>query len=437
MDPDATEPIAIIVKEQVFHSPGGRRGRFMIVLLALLTAVGVVGWQWGMHVAATPLPTQHTYNNSPQYASEIAAAMASCGLAHGEYGPDGSSQVPVIGSGIFQRVVLIVPDGSTSYAVTPFTGQMVQPLTSLQQHATRDCKYAIQEYGQVPKNTLVLAYANGPSAQWTPRLLGVLQYYGVHATFFDSGTTILADPDEFAAEIATGNVVGNQSLDNPDLTDQTGAQARQELVTSARIMAVDGHYQSLLFDTPDVSGNKASTTQGLFATLVAQQLGFTGVDLANTATEYLASQNQTPVLQRDGAGAVVVMQDNSASGSATLKESIALIHQAEDLGYKFMTVPQLDTLPSAAGPLVAHVQPSLADQVGYWMYSGPHIELTHVLRDAMNAMTIGIGLITLIWILAAVWGRFYNYRRVPQWHPDRVSILVPAWNESKVIRRTV
>src|ERR1700677_2390586 len=248
MDPDATEPIAIIVKEQIFHSPGGRRGRFALVLVALLTAIGVVGWQWGIHVTAAPSSTAHTYNSSPQYPSEIAAAMASCGMTHGEYGPDGTSEVPVIGSGIFQRVVLIVPDGSTSYAVNPFTGQVVQPLTSLQQHATQDCRYAIQEYGQVPKNTIVLVYTNGPDMQWTPRLLGVLQYYHVDATFFNSGASILADPQEFSAEISTGNVIGDQSLDNPDLTDQTGAQARQELVTSARIMAVDGHYQSLLFD---------------------------------------------------------------------------------------------------------------------------------------------------------------------------------------------
>jgi len=437
MDPDATEPIAIIVKEQIFHSPGGRRGRFALVLVALLTAIGVVGWQWGLHATATPLSSTHSYNSSPAYPGEIAAAMASCGLTHGEYGPAGTSEVPVIGSGIFQRVVLIVPDGSASYAVDPFTGKMVQPLTALQQHATQDCRYAIQEYGQVPKNTIVLVYTNGPDMQWTPRLLGVLQYYHVNATFFDSGTGILADPQEFSAELSTGNVAGNQSLDNPDLSDQTGTQARQELVTSARIMAVDGHYQSLLFDAPDISGNKKALTQALFATLVAQQLGFTSVDLSNTSTEYLTSQYQTPVLQRGGAGAVVVMQDDTASGSATLKSSIALIHQAEDLGYSFMTVPQLDTLPGAGGPLVTHIPPSLTDQLGYWMYSGPHIELTHVLKDIMNAMTIGIGLITLIWILAAVWGRFYNYRGVPKWQPDRVSILVPAWNESKVIRRTV
>ena len=55
----------------------------------------------------------------------------------------------------------------------------------------------------------------------------------------------------------------------------------------------------------------------------------------------------------------------------------------------------------------------------------------------MRNMTIFIGLITVLWILSAAWGRYYNYRNIPSWHPDKVSVLIPAWNESKVIRRTV
>ncbi len=55
----------------------------------------------------------------------------------------------------------------------------------------------------------------------------------------------------------------------------------------------------------------------------------------------------------------------------------------------------------------------------------------------MRDMTIFIGLITLLWALFAGWGRYYNYRKPPSWHPEKVSVLIPAWNESKVIRRTV
>src|ERR1039458_3110773 len=229
---------------------------YVLVLIAFLLAVTAVGWQWGLARAAKPPPTAAHYNTSADYASSIATELARCGQEHGEFGPGGTLQVPMIGQGVSQRVVRIVANGNATYAVDPFTGKAVQSLTSLEQHATRDCRYAIQEYGTIPQNTVVLTYDNGPTVQWTPQLLGILQAYHVHATFFNTGTNILAMPQIFNAEVSTGNVVGNETLDNPELTQQTGTQARQEVVTNAQIIATTAKYQSHLFYTPSVGSSE-------------------------------------------------------------------------------------------------------------------------------------------------------------------------------------
>jgi cellulose synthase/poly-beta-1,6-N-acetylglucosamine synthase-like glycosyltransferase/peptidoglycan/xylan/chitin deacetylase (PgdA/CDA1 family) len=436
VDPE-TEIIPVYVRKQVFHSPTARRGPYLLVLVAFLVAVAVVGWQWGLVRAAKPLPAAASYNTSPSYASNIATAVARCGAKDGEFGPNGALQVPVIGQGIFQRVVRIVPDGSTTYAVDPFTGQVMQQLTSLEQHATRQCDYAVQEYGTIPQNTVLLAFDNGPNAQWTPQLLGVLRAYGVHATFFNMGVNILPNQDIFRAEISSGNSVGNQTLDNPDLTDQTGAQGRQEFITNARVMAVAGHYQSRIFGTPYAGTTEQTVAENLFATLLGQQLGSAAVNLTNGSWDYSLSSHQLPSLQRNGPGVALTMYDGGGNEASALRTSINLIRQAKGLGYQFMTVPQLLKAQGFAGPVTSQVQPSLADRVGYWLYWGPHVTRAQVLQALMRDMTIFVGLITILWALAAAWGRFYDYRKPPVWHPEKVSVLVPAWNESKVIRRTV
>jgi hypothetical protein len=174
VDPE-TEIIPVYVKKQIFYSPAARRGLYVLVLFAFLLAATAVAWQWSLARAAKPLPTAAHYNTSANYASSIATQLARCGQEHGEFGPGGATQVPVIGQGVFQRVVDIVAKGNATYAVDPFTGKPVQSLTSLEQHATRDCRYAIQEYGTIPQNTIVLAYDNSPTAQWTPQILGILQ----------------------------------------------------------------------------------------------------------------------------------------------------------------------------------------------------------------------------------------------------------------------
>jgi len=433
----ATEVIPVYVKKQIFYSPAARRGLYVLVLVAFLLAAIAVGWQWGLSRAAKPLPAAASYNTGASYASSIATELSRCGQENGEFGPGGKLQVPVIGQGVFQRVVRIVAKGSGTYAVDPFTGKVAQPLTSLQQHATRGCRYAIQEYGTIPQNTVVLAYDGGPTAQWTPRLLGILQAYHVHATFFNLGTNILGNPQIFRAEIDSGNVVGNQTLDNPDLTRQTGAQARQEIVTNARIIATTGRYQSHLFYTPSVGTSEQAVKQNLFATLVGQQLGFVNVNLTNASWDYQVSARQVPSLQRNGAGAVLVFHDSGGNESSTLQSSINLIRSAESLGYKFTTISELLGSQDFQGPVADRIQPSLDDRVGYLLYWGPHVLQAQLLQDLMRNMTIFIGLITALWILFAAWGRYYNYRNPPSWHPDKVSVLIPAWNESKVIRRTV
>ena len=436
MDPE-TEVIPVYVRKQVFHSPTARRGPYLLVLAAFLVAVAVLGWQWGLVHAAKPLPAAAPYNTSASYASDIAASLASCGQKNGEFGPNGTLQVPVIGQGIFQRVVRIVPDGSRTYAVDPFTGRVVQPLTSLQQHATRDCGYAVQEYGTIPQNTVVLAYDNGPNAQWTPRILGVLQAYHVQATFFNVGVNMLANQRMFQAEINSGNVIGNQTLDNPDLTHQTGTQGRQEFITNTRIMAVTGHYQSRLFATPYAGTAQQTVEQNLFVTLLGQQLGSVEVNLTNGAYDYQVSSNQIPQLQRNGSGIVLTMYDGGGNEASALSASINVIRQAQGLGYHFATIPELLKAQGFQGAVTGPAQPSLEDRVGYWLYQGPHVTRAQLLRDAMKDMTIFVGVITVLWALAAAWGRFWDYRRPPVWHPEKVSVLVPAWNESKVIRRTV
>jgi cellulose synthase/poly-beta-1,6-N-acetylglucosamine synthase-like glycosyltransferase/peptidoglycan/xylan/chitin deacetylase (PgdA/CDA1 family) len=436
VDPE-TEIIPVYVRKQIFYSPAARRGLYVLVLIAFLLAATAVAWQWSLARAAKPLPTAAHYNTSANYVSSIASELARCGQEHGEFGPGGTREVPVIGQGVFQRVVDIVAKGNTTYALDPFTGKAVRSLTSLEQHATRDCRYAIQEYGAIPQNTVVLAYDNSPTAQWTPQILGILQAYNVHATFFNTGANILAMPQIFNAEVSTGNVIGNETLDNPELTHQTGGQARQEIVTNARIIATTAKYQSHLFYTPSIGNTEQAVQQNLFATLAGQQLGFANVNLTNASWDYQVSAHQTPSLQRNGAGVVLVIHDGGGSEAGTLQASIKLIRQAESLGYHFRTIPQLlgaqDFTGTAAGP----VQPTLNDRVGYLVYWGPHVLRAQLLQNVMRYMTIFIGLITVLWILAAAWGRYYNYRKAPSWHPERVSVLIPAWNESKVIRRTV
>ena len=110
--------------DQVFYSPGGRRGWILLTVLVLVGCFIAVAVDWARTVTTELPPQAASYNTSVNYPREVADAVTKCAKTDGQYGDSGNLEMPVIGTGVFQRVVKVVHDGGTDYAVDPFTGQV-------------------------------------------------------------------------------------------------------------------------------------------------------------------------------------------------------------------------------------------------------------------------------------------------------------------------
>lgn len=430
------------VHSQVFYSPGARRGWALLTILVLVGSLVAIGVRWAQVQTSRLLPTAARYNTSVNFPSQVANAVRSCAKTAGQYGANGAMQVPVIGTGVFQRVVRIVQDGDAAYAVDPFSGKIVRPLTALEMHATRKCGYAVDEFGTVPRHTLILTYDDGPSAQWTPRLLGILDAYHVHATFFNIGVNILANQQVFRTVLAHGNAIGNHTLDHPRLWLISATSARNELTENARIMAEVAHYQTRIWRTPYGGGDPVSVGNDILATLVGQQLGFTEVGFTNDTSDYALVGKEIPPpplsSSPDSPGMVIIMHDGGGNRSSTMTLSKKVIREAQSRGYKFMTVPQLlaEQPGYATGPIIGTTKPTPVDYAGYWLRAYSPVFVRWYM-NFIRYMTIILIVVSGLILVGAALDRWLSYRRPPQWHPKELGILIPCWKESKVIRNTV
>jgi len=426
---------------QVFYSPGGRRGWVLLTILVFVGCAVAVAIDWAHVVTSALPPSAARYNTSVNYPRQIADAVFACAKTEGQYGDNGDLEVPVIGTGVFQRVVKIVPDGAVDYAVDPFTGQVYRPLTQLEAHAAGRCGYAVEEYGTVPNHTLILTYDDGPSTPWTAQLLGILDAYHVHATFFNIGVNILANENAFRSVLAHGNFIGNHTLDHPELITLSNAAARYQIVENARIMAQLAGYQSRIWRTPYQGGDLVSVGNGMFDTLVGQQLGFTEVAFNTDTSDWAASGQEIPPpplsASPDAPGQVVIMHDGGGNRSSTMVLSAKIIREGQSDGYKFMTIPQLlAEQPGWTGPVTWYSPPTRVDTAGYWLRAyAPVFQQWY--RDFIKYMTVIIIVISCLVLLGAALDRWLSYRRPPRWHPDELGVLIPCWKESKVIRNTV
>ncbi len=426
----------------------GRRGLVALLFLLVLgadVALGVVRAQQ----LATAAPDRSAYHGSVGYPRQLAREMAACGRTRGEVMSSGKRGIPIIGDGVFRRVVEVQRRGGVTYAVDPFSGRtVVSQLTPLEVHNTQGCRYAIELFGEIPARTLLLTYDDGPSRIWTPRLLAVLHAYGVRATFFSVGVNAMAAPGVFRLVTGSGNVVGNHTMNHPVLDLLDPAAARNQLVQNAHILATVGHYQTRLFRPPYGGSNSegaGSIRANVYSTLVAQQLGYTEVGFTIDSDDYAHRAGETiPVPAFGGPGLpgeLIVMHDTQGkSDSATVQLTERIIQKAEALGYRFMTVDQLLRQQGeygVAGRMQGREQPSTADRLGYALVWTRQELLRTGLQTVLTVATYVILGFGAFWIVRALYGGFRQYRPVPDWHPELVSVLIAARDEKAVIRATI
>lgn len=432
----------------VFASKSGRRGLIVAVVLVVLTAglALAIARAGQLATAAPQAPAQH---GDVAYTRQLADAMAACGRTRGEVMMSGRRGIPIIGNGVFRRVVEVRSRGGGAYAVDPFSGRtVVSELTPLEVHNTQGCRYALDEFGQVPPGVFLLTFDDGPSSTWTPQLLAVLSAYHVRATFFSVGVSIMAAPDVFRLVTGSGNVVGNHTVTHPELDRLSPASARNQIVENAHIMATVGRYQTRLFRPPYGGSNSegaGSIRANVYSTLVAQQLGYTEVGFTIDSDDYAyrpGSVIPVPAFGGPGLpGELIVMHDTAGKNdSSTVRLTERIIQKAQALGYRFMTVDQLlrqQGEPAVAGRMKQQEQPSLGDRAGYVFIWARRVLLRSGLQTTLTVATYVILGFGVLWIVRALYGGARQYRAIPAWHPKLVSVLIAAKDEKEVIRATI
>ena len=107
--------------------------------------------------------------------------------------------------------------------------------------------FGIYTHVQTNAPYLAMTFDDGPSAEYTPRLLDMLKARHIKATFFLIGKNVQAHPELVRRIIAEGHEVGNHTWDHPQLSKLTDAQATDEIEkTQNAIRAACGVTPTLL-----------------------------------------------------------------------------------------------------------------------------------------------------------------------------------------------
>jgi cellulose synthase/poly-beta-1,6-N-acetylglucosamine synthase-like glycosyltransferase/peptidoglycan/xylan/chitin deacetylase (PgdA/CDA1 family) len=359
--------------------------------------------------------------------------------------------VPVIGDdsdgGVMNRVVRVVRQNNASSGwwcnslscqqlnlVDPFSGEVYRAATEDEIEQIGDSPYAIEYFGRPKDHQLMLTFDDGPDAIFTPEVLDLLSRENVPATFFLIGSSVVKHPDVFERIIREGHMVGNHTMSHLNFDEQTDFRNREELIGNDRVMRATAGYATRLFRIP-----KGDPDRNALALLQSQQLGYVHVNDDLDTNDWRAAPGvDVAVPPLDGRGHVVLMHDGGGNRAATVRMLEKFITEAKKQGYTFTTLAPL--LPPRYLP-VKGVEPSLGDRATLlalqlvWVV--PSMLLSFLFWLGMGSLTVMSALYLALALICQYRAHRARWPDYPEENLPLVSVVLAAYNEEKVIRRTL
>jgi peptidoglycan-N-acetylglucosamine deacetylase len=348
--------------------------------------------------------------------------------------------VDVEGSGELLRIDATPRDGHRSQLFDD-TG-----LIRDQSYATLPSPYVVRRGGDRP-GMVALTFDDGPDGTWTPKILDILEAKKAPATFFVVGENAVSHPVLLNRIVAGGSELGNHSYTHPNMAQVSDFGIRLELNATQRLVEAYTGRSMRLFRAPYFGDAEPTTADELGPALLAQQDGYLnvglhvdpgdwqrpGVQAIIDSTLASVARNTTDKTQQ-----IVLLHDGGGDRSQTVAALPSIIDGLRARGLTIVPISALAGLPRS----------SVMPEVKGW-------DLVQVRADIGIFLTIAAFLWAIKWlffvaialgmaraiIMAALALRSHFDTRAPVAPPIDparfVSILIPAFNEAKVITGSV
>jgi len=313
--------------------------------------------------------------------------------------------------------------------------------------------YRVARYGYSP-NKVVLTFDDGPDPEWTPKILDVLKREHATATFFLIGI----QTDKFSGLAKRiyneGHTIGNHTFTHPDVSNISNTYMKVELNLTERLFASLMGVRTKLMRPPYAIDEEPDTADQVRPLEIPQDMGYITVGnrvdpndwtsnprrSAEQISSYVLSHLPPCKVEDLRCGNIVLLHDGGGNRAETVRALPIIIEGIRARGYEIAPVYELlgknraDVMaPLPTGQLWA----ARLDRLGFWLFDIAVMGITVIffLGDIlMTGRLLFIG-------AAAVYDRlaekiFGKPAEVESYKP-KVAVLIPAYNEEKVIERTI
>src|SRR2546426_3753250 len=352
------------------------------------------------------------------------------------------------GEGEILRIEARPADGQRTIKVDPSSGVITEEnFTSLPE------PYRVARYGSSP-NEVALTFDDGPDPEWTPKILDVLKREHASAAFFLIGI----QADKFSGITSRiyheGHEIGNHTFTHPDISNISHRYMSLELNLTERLFASRLGIRALLFRPPYSIDAEPDTEDQVRPLEVTQDMGYTTVgnkidpndwrenphrSAARIAADVLA--HLPPCAPNDQrCGNIILLHDGGGNRQETVLALPMIIEGVREKGLQIGPVyPLLGKTRAVVMPPIPADERCAArlNWIGFWLFDLSIKTITWIFFVGDLLMTGRLLFIGAFAVFDRLRPRHYGKPGEAESYQPEVAVLIPAYNEEKVIERTV
>ncbi|MBI2683350.1 MAG: glycosyltransferase, partial [Acidobacteriales bacterium] len=310
--------------------------------------------------------------------------------------------------------------------------------------------YQIARYGASDKQ-IALTFDDGPDPKWTPKVLDVLKQENVKGTFFVIGIQAGKDPAVLRRMFDEGHELGNHTFTHPNIANIGRRYMDLELNLTERLLAARLGVKPVYFRPPYSIDQEPDTGDEVRPLERVEERGYITVGNKLDTNDWREDVVRSPQEMADDiltqiadnkrrglAHSILLMHDGGGDRARTVAALPVIIDTLRRNGYELVPVSTL------LGKTRAEVMPAITtgeramaivDSIAFDLFRFAILAITLVffVGDFLmtgRLLTVGTG------ALVDRIRRRGKQPASPGFQPE-VAVLVPAFNEEKVIAHTV
>ncbi len=301
--------------------------------------------------------------------------------------------------------------------------------------------YVIERWGSSPKK-IALTFDDGPDPTFTPQILDALKRVNAPGTFFVLGVNAERYSGLLQRIVAEGNEVGNHTFSHPNIALISDRQLVLQLNATQRLFESRLGRRSVLFRPPYAEDVEPVTPEEVRPLVITSGMGYYTIGMLIDPSDWVqpgaaAVVEDTVDKAVRGVGNVVLLHDGGGQRSQTVVAVPLIVEALRARGFKLVGISELiglsrdEVMPPV--PKGDRVLIGVDDLV--FILLGWGLNLLYGLF--MLGILLGCARLCFVGLLAVV-QRWLNHRTTfPADYAPKVSVVVPAFNEEKVVCQSV